>query len=708
MEDFRVGVTSTNRPAEAAVGASSAVRELRPDIQALRAVAVMSVVLYHLWPLRFRGGFVGVDIFFVISGFLITRHLVEEVVRTGTISLSRFWARRIRRLLPAAFVVLLASVLLLLLLMPRVTWQLNLQEIGASGAYVENWLLGFHSIDYLAAHNSATLVQHYWSLSVEEQFYLGWPLLMLLALAGGRLARRATPKSALRWALGLVGIGSLAFSVVFTIARPPLAFFVTPTRAWEFAAGGLLALAPPLELGSRGPAVRAAGTWTGLLVIACSVLLITGEQPFPGWIALVPVVGAVLVLAGGTSPVRWSPARLAGQAPVQWVGNYSYSLYLWHWPLIVVAPWLLHGPTTWRAKVMILVASLVLAFLTKRFVEDPVRSGRRWQTRRWPSYAFAAVSMVVLLTFTWFSSHQVQKSNEALSNAALANIIDQVPCYGAEAMVAANDCSRPYARPTGLDTAFAAADIHQGTAPCQQKPHVDKVVLCAFGETAAPTRTIVLVGNSHAVRLLPAFDLYGRTHGWKVILAAKTDCMGLIATPVGSRSPTRSCRAWSAGLRQAVFALPDVAGVIFASHLQAQDYLAGPDASPATVRTATERMLATWRSFQQRGIPVIVTEDVPGMRPDSGPECIAKASVDYDPCAVSRSSVVRPNLMTRVAQEHPGLVTYLPLTQYFCDASRCHALIGGVVVYTDPHHLTMTYSRSLAQYLGPAVADVLS
>ncbi len=230
--------------------ASQAPREFRPEIQALRAIAVMSVVLYHLFPRRLTGGFVGVDIFFVISGFLITKHLVGEISRTGRISLTQFWARRIRRLLPAAFVVLAVSVALLVLCMPAVTWQNNMQEIGASAAYVENWLLGIHAVDYLAAHNSASLVQHYWSLSVEEQFYLVWPMLLLLALAVARLAGRGSPRTAVRWALGFVAVGSFAVSVVLTSANAPLAFFVTPTRAWEFAIGGILSVAPSLSLGS--------------------------------------------------------------------------------------------------------------------------------------------------------------------------------------------------------------------------------------------------------------------------------------------------------------------------------------------------------------------------------------------------------------------------------------------------------------------------
>lgn len=684
-----------------------------------------AVVLYHLWPTRLPGGFIGVDVFFVISGFLITRHLADEMRRTGRISLTRFWARRIRRLLPAASAVLAASVVILVLFMPRLTWQNNLQEIRAAAAYWENWLLGMHAVDYLAAENSASLVQHYWSLSVEEQFYLVWPLLLLVALPTARLLRGARQRPALLCVLTLAAIASFVFSVKFTAANPPLAFFATPTRAWEFAVGGLVAALPPLAQGARGAAVRAVTTWSGLALILYSTFFITHNDQFPGSIALIPVVGAALVLATETSSARWSPAKLAGLRPVQWLGDNSYSVYLWHWPLIVAAPWVLHRPTSWASKAVILTAALVLASLTKRFIEDPVRTGKVWQSRRWPTYAFATAGMAGLLAVTSFSYLRVEEANRAAAAEAGveapaqgardragqgersgARAVSRAPCYGAAAMVPANHCARPYARPAHLDTAVAAADGR--TYSCLQGTDVSTPVLCTFGRTVSSTKTIAVVGNSHARRLIPALDLYGEQHGWKIVLAAKIDCMGLITAPVGTQTTSDTCLRWSAKLQQRLLSMPQLDAVIFASHRGSKTYLAGAKATAGDVRTAQERVLATWSRFAKRGIRVIVTEDVPGMRPDSDPECIARSRARYDPCAMSRSTVVRPNLMTVLAQKNPQVVSYVPLTQFFCDARKCHGLIGGVVVYFDSHHMTATYSRSLAPYLGAEVSAVLA
>jgi peptidoglycan/LPS O-acetylase OafA/YrhL len=715
----------------------------RQDIQALRAVAVAGVVLYHLWPRAVRGGFVGVDVFFVISGFLITRQLTAELSRSGRISLSRFWARRIRRLLPAAFLVLAASLAILFGLMPRVTWQNNVFEIRAAAAYFENWLLAVHAVDYLAAENSPTLVQHYWSLSVEEQFYLAWPLLLLLAAFVGRRAGRHR-RTVLVALLGAAGVVSFVASLRLTAHQPPFAFFGTPARGWQFAAGGLAALLTDGRAAAATPTaarVRRAAAWCGLALIGYALFEITAADPFPGVVALLPVAGAVLVLAADAPGSGWSPLRLAGIAPVQWIGDISYSLYLWHWPLIIAAPWVLHAEPRWPAKLVILAGSVVLAALTKRFVEDPVRTGARWRAHRWPAYGFALSTMLALVLVSSLSYVHVQHLNtvaleQARAATRAAARAEEAPqpqpalpssgsgqrrhrshsaalpvrlprsCFGAAAMLPQNRCAHPFARPATLDTAFAANDGRG--YQCLQDRGVPTPQFCTFGDTTSPTRTVAIVGNSHARRLAPALDVYGKQHGWKIVLAAEIDCMGLISTPVGSLQAGDGCLSWSGRVQQRLLAMPQLDAVIFASHVDARLYLVGANPSPRDLDVARGRVLATWARFQRRGVRVIVTQDVPGMRPQQDPECIAMSSAHYDPCAVSRSSVVRSNFMTELAQQNPDLATYVPLDQYFCDATKCHGLIGGVVVYFDDHHLTATYSRSLAVYFGAQLDAVLS
>jgi hypothetical protein len=280
-----------------------------------------------------------------------------------------------------------------------------------------------------------------------------------------------------------------------------------------------------------------------------------------------------------------------------------------------------------------------------------------------------------------------------------------VSCWGAGAIVNAKVCPRPFARPSGLDTAFAAQDGR--TYQCLGPATASVPQFCTFGQVQSPTRIVAVVGNSHARRLIPALDAYGKRHGWEIILAARIDCMGLIDVAISATAPDRACQAWSAAVQRRLLATRGLDAVIFASHRDAALYLEGSSPTPQQRAAADRRIVAAWAAYAAHRIRVIVTGDVPGMRPQSDPECIAMSSAVNDPCAVPRSSVVRGNMMTDLAQQHPQLARFVSLTHYFCDAKTCHGLIGGVVVYFDSHHMTATFSRSLAPYLGADLQAVL-
>ena len=272
------------------------------------------MVIYHLWPEALPGGFVGVDVFFAISGFLITSMLLREIDRDGTIRLSAFWARRARRLLPAALVTLLFCAVVTAIFVPLYYREGFLTDVRASTAYVQNWHLSAIKTDYFAAEGAPSPVQHYWSLSAEEQFYVIWPLILALALLATR--RRALPlkRRSVGLAMGTLTVASLGWSLVQTAANPVAAYFGTPTRAWEFGVGGLLALAPEAH---RSPAARAVLSWLGIAAIALAAFVYTDETPFPGWAALLPVVGGLAVIRAGARAASARRLRLMGLRPVQ-------------------------------------------------------------------------------------------------------------------------------------------------------------------------------------------------------------------------------------------------------------------------------------------------------------------------------------------------------------------------------------------------------
>lgn len=653
-------------------------------------MAVLLVIGYHLYPNRLSGGYVGVDVFFVISGYLITSHLCGEVARTGTLSLSRFWARRLRRLLPAASVVLMASFILMVAVVPHALWERNLQQIAASTLYCQNWVLAASSVDYLSADATPSLMQHFWSLSVEEQFYFIWPLLIMMALL---VLPRRTGRPRLAPLLGLVFALSLAFSVFETTRSQPSAYFHTGVRAWEFAAGGLLALAPSL----RRTAGSAAG-WIGLALILWTAFAYTPATPFPGAFALVPVTGALLVM--GARPTGMLQ-KLVTLPPVQIVGDLSYSIYLWHWPLIVATPYALGRALQTTDKVGILVLSIALAALSKRFIEDPVRRAPSLALRPVRSYgmAMALILVVVIASTTTYAAVGRGSRSTAV---AVERAAKSDPCFGARAMV--RDCSRPYAVPDRFDAAFWADD-KGSLGTCNSTGTT--VDLCAFGDTTDPRHTIALVGNSHAGHLVAGLETYGRAHGWKIVLMRKTGCSGALPTKPNAAT-WQQCVDWSQSVNRAIESPTNsVDVVVFASNNDAGKYVARTALTPADKTQVVGAIADNLAALRSTGKQVIVFGDVPGTRPEIAPECIDEHRGSYDPCAIPRSrGSARDNFVAEAAQETLG-VNYVDLMPYFCDDVRCHDLIGGAVVYLDGHHLTASFSRSLGPYLGAAITGRL-
>lgn len=383
----------------------SATSGLRPEIQALRALAVLLVLAYHLWDSRVPSGYVGVDDFFVISGFLITAQLVREVERTGSIRLAEFWARRIRRLLPAAFVVILVTIAAVMLLLPRSLWRATLLEAAASALYVENWASIARHLHIVPWADYPLAVEHFWTLSVEEQFYLVWPLLILAGLGVAALLRRRPATARAR--LGIVAIVlvcafavSFAYSVWLTLQHPLHAARSTPSVAWEFAAGGMLALLPALSTLSISERVRGVlhvtASWAGLLLILTSSLW-PGLWLPPAPAAVAPVLGAALFIWAGSSRSLLSPTRYGAVRPVQFVGDVSYGIYLWHQPIYVLVLLATGENVRGVGGLAVVAAAILLGWLSKRYIEDPFRTSPFWQPLG-RTYGFAALGMVTICT----------------------------------------------------------------------------------------------------------------------------------------------------------------------------------------------------------------------------------------------------------------------------------------------------------------------
>lgn len=682
-------------------------RPFRVDIQALRAVAIAVVVLNHLWPTRLSGGYVGVDVFFVISGFLITGHLFSELSRTGRIALGRFYARRIRRLLPAALLVLAASSLLVAIFLPYARWARNGAEILASATYVENWALAAMSVNYSALNDAASAAQHFWSLSVEEQFYLVWPVLLLLAMV---LASRMRPSPARRTValvmLSIVAAGSFIASVLFTAVQPAQAYFATFTRAWEFALGGLIAITV-VRRDSR-PGVASLLALVGLAAIVGSALVLNESTPFPGSAALVPALGTAAVIASGSlAPRMWLTPVFAAR-PVQWLGDVSYSLYLWHWPLIVVAPFALSRELSGPVRAGILGLALALAALTRRWVERPAQRAKWWatSTRRSVGAMLGGVAVVALLAGILMGSSAVRAAEDSPTAA-----LPQGPCVGPNAMVASNACSDPFG-PAGSVQTSPRNEYFYTPPECGEflpvMTYGDKATThrCDYSNGAPDPVRVWLVGDSHAQQWQgPLFEI-AHERGWVLTISYLGGCPVADVSFIGFRAAgapadVERCRAWNTDVVPAIVAdAPDLVITSMSARRELVDDGSGRDASAQYADGLTR----DWRKWVDAGSRVLVLADPPFNGEVRSPDCVALNPQDPMACARSRVLAQPPDpLSAAVNQMADPNVTLFDATPYFCDTSTCYAVIGGYAVYYDADHLNLEYARMLRPMLESAL-----
>ena len=685
----------------------------RPDIQGLRAVAVVLVVLFHLWPARLTGGYVGVDVFFVISGYLITAHLYREIVKTGTVSLRQFWARRIRRLLPASLLVLFVSTIAVLAWVPATLWSQSSRQIAASALYVQNWALARDQVDYMAAGNVPTVAQHYWSLSIEEQFYVVWPLLLVAILLVYRRAGRGhgNGRGPLIVGLAALAVASLVCSIVSTSTNQASGYFLTQARAWEFAAGALVALAVPRPLASarwrrwQGPLV-----WGGLAAILAAGIRFDGSTPFPGWVALLPVLGAVSAIVGGSIPVRTAPVRALSIRPMTFVGDISYSVYLWHWAIIVVWPHVTGTPLRAAEKLVIIGLTGLLAWLTKVYVEDPARRNRWAIASPWRTMACAAAGMAIVVLGTFVITHQLHH-RQAETDAAHAVVVES-GCYGPSALEPGHHCDP--VEGNGPLVPPPEAVVVQNTKPpypgCLGDITGTDVVTCTIGsKSAAPARVVAIVGDSHAAAWFPALDAIGARENWRVLTYAKASCPLTAATrTLLSETTDRAqvdCRKWVAAVTKALADSKQVSYVFTASFSNAYGFESPPGEAFADPRV--DGFAEVQRELADSGLQVFVFSDVPQTQGSDVPTCLAEHPADRGACSVPRAQALPGSASAAAARQlDDPRVHVIDLSDHSCDAETCYAVVGDLIVYRDHNHISADYARALVPYILDVIHEV--
>ncbi len=661
----------------------------RPDIEGLRAVAIGAVLLFHAGVPFADGGFIGVDVFFVISGFLITGLLVREWSGSGRIDLAVFYARRFRRLLPAALLTIVVTTLASWLVLSELRFPSVAADSAAAALYVSNIRFANEAIDYLGSEVAPSPLLHFWSLSVEEQFYLFWPLLVLVSM-------RLLGTTRLWLVVAIIVAGSLALAVVWTDIAAPWAFFSLPTRAWQLGVGGLIAVGV-LRLPRRTPAPVAGGlVWLGLGIIVAGVLVIGTDTPYPGTAAIIPVVGTALVIMGGSAAVTL-PSRWLSTVFPRWVGRISYSLYLWHWPILVLVPMAL-GVDSLALNLGLVVVAAAIAWLSTDLFEAPIRHGRLLPMRPSRSVVSAVTASVVVAA-------------GALAMGAATQGPISVPRDGSSTIVASLDLPEPIRSgppPADLVPPLSGAywDLPAGYADdCHLDFGETEPPPCIYGRPDAET-TVLLLGDSHAQQWLPALERIAEQRDWRLRAITKAACPLIDATVWNGplKRGYRECDEWRARVLELVE--EERPSLVLVSSADMYELVDGEGERSAADMTATwDQALEEYLSELAQRAPLVVLADTPRLGYDPA-ECLASSDRIED-CDTDRSHMVDAAYATReasaAAAAGAGLIS---ATDWLCDEADCPLVRGAMLVYRDRHHLTATFAARLSERLGAAIDAV--
>jgi len=690
-------------------------RGFRDDIQGMRAFAVLGILVFHLGLSPYTGGFVTLDVFFVLSGFLITTLLLREIDKTGSVDLVAFYARRARRILPAATVTIVGTAVAAAL------WinPLDAREAAVDGVWAAlfgaNIRFMLDQTDYFALEDSVSPLQHFWSLSVEEQFYLVLPAVLLCTVLAARRRRRrtsgpghaGTPRRAIAGVLAVVTAVSLAWSVFASHVSPETAYFSTFTRTWEFGAGGLLAVVAPALAARLRNLHRNALAAGGLTLVVIAMFAVAETDPYPGWLALIPVVGTGAVLLAGTSVQGDLPLvpRLLGIPPLRVIGDASYSLYLWHWPVQVIAQQHVGRPLRLPEIGVVLAVTAFMTWASYRFVEAPFRQQTVRLSRGLVLYPLAfslavggSLAAVLAADRTLNTSAPPIRLADVKTGPRGEKLSTEKEVALVQASVKAAREGAPVPgklRPSLTDLKDSTADMGE----CDYEAPPWKT--CLRGDEDGD-KTLVVLGDSHGRHWIPAFEKLAKREGYRAYYLVKPQCTPARVRAVlnGQERPDDECRDFNGWVMDQLRELdPDllVVSTTGASRVWADGQVVSDnDAVDQALRRGFTQLFAEVRPLADE---VSLVMDVPS-RSTRPPQCLGNPDTKLAACLDKpTANRARASRISAEAARGAG-VDVVPTEQWLCSDGVCPAVVGDMVAMRDTGHLTTEYAEHLSDALG--------
>ena len=692
----------------------------RTDIEGLRAIAVLAVLLFHAGVPGVSGGYIGVDVFFVVSGFLITSLLVAEKTNSGKVSLGAFYARRARRILPVSALVAVATLIASWIWLEPLRLRSLSHDVLAVALFSSNFVFANRGADYLQSALPPSPLQHYWSLAVEEQFYVVWPALVMLVCIGIGTRTMRNVRLRVGIAAGVAAVASFIACMALMDTSQPWAFFSPHTRAFELAIGALVAVVP---VGVSVVAVRVNATiaWCGLVGIIATMVLFSETTTFPGPWAIAPVMATAFLLRGGNA-TSWAPEVVLRLSLLQWLGSRSYSAYLWHWPVLIIAAAALDKKLSVFEGLISLMISLALSEFSYRFVENPVRLNHN-------IVGFRATVLAVSLIAVVSGSAVLAQNNQP---SLVGGVAATAPTLVAKSSTTIDSNVSTTTVPTEPDLpnegapvdaivqAMAATGLPSNVTPKLQQALSDMPTIynnnchasfsairpknCVYGDATSST-VIGLYGDSHAAQWFPAFEKLAIKRNWKLITYTKRGCPPA-DIPTYSKvlgKIYKECAPWRENVLKQMVA--DGVQTVFIAHFDR--LLSASTRVPMWQKEWRAALQLTVDALTATGITPVLMEDTPYPGQDV-PTCLSRHYTNVQLCNPIISSAYRDDIHQMLQDFDAAKVHVLWTRQWFCTDAGCPTVVGNILVYRDDNHMTVTFASFIAPLLDAAIVDVVN